>query len=528
MKGKFSIQQKLILSIILLGVIALISNALALFSVHNVNSNASNIVDNYMVGKMNLAEIRHSTMNIHKMALSHIVATDYDTMIDVVREIKQEEKTLETFMKAYSEYVDEEENTVYQDLLNSYEAFKRALVFLVCASADSKTNEAYALANGDVAIYGSAIENNIEELYDSITIRTENARQRLFVVYIVSLIISVTSMVVCVLLVLVAIRMIMLYVVKPMKSVMTMLQESSEQVDVVVGEVQHRTHNSSKSVHELSVLAERLSGAIQQVAKNTSSINSNAADMKKDVHNMAKECAIITEYSCAMKERANSMEQSARMNMKTISIKVAGMLTVLNNAIENSRSVDQVSVLVEAILEIAANTNLIAINASIEAARAGKTGTGFAVVAQEIRQLANSCRETAGHIQDINKNITGAVYNLSGSVQELVDYLNQSILTEFQEFVVSGEQYHEDATYIETVMDEFNQRTKRLHTSMNEIAFSIESITKTLDEGAIGITNIADSTQGMVKDITDITSRMDTNKEIVEELKKQMELFVNL
>lgn len=528
MKGKFGIQQKLILSIILLGMVALVSNALAIFSIHNVNSNASNIVDNYMVGKTKLAEIRRSTMNIHKMALSHIVATDYDTMIDVVQQIKQEEETLETFMEEYSEYVDEKESAVYQELLDSYESFKHALVFLVCASADSKTNEAYALANGDVAAYGSAIESNIEALYDSITARTESARQRLLVVYIVSLVISVVSMVVCVLLVLAAIRMIMLYVVKPIKSVMATLQESSERVDVVVGEVRQRTRNSSKSTRELSVLAEKLSGAIQQVAGSASSINGNAADMKEEVRTMAEECAVITKYSMEMKERANSMEQSAYTNMETISMKVEDMLTVLDDAIENSRSVDQVSVLVKTILEIAANTDLIAINASIEAARAGKAGTGFAVVAQEIRQLADSCSETAGHIQDINKNVTGAVYNLSDNVRELVDYLNQSILTEFQEFVVSGKQYHEDAMYIETAMNEFNQRTERLRSSMNEIASSIESITKALDEGATGITGVAGSTRGMVRNMTDIANRMDTNKEIVEELKKQTELFANL
>ncbi len=528
MKGKFSIQQRLILPIILLGAVALVSNALAVFSIHNVNSNASNIVDNYMVGKTQLAEIRRSTMNIHKMALSHIVATDYSTMIDVVREIKEEEENLETFLEAYSGYVDEEEAEVYQSLLGNYESFKHALVFLVCASADSKTDTAYALANGDVAAYGSAIESNISELYDSITARTESARQRLLTVYIVSLVISIASMAACVLLALAAIRMIMEYVVKPMKSVMATLQDSSERVDVVVGEVRQRTRISSRNAKDLSALAERLSGAIRQVAGSASSINSNAADMKSDVHTMAEECAAITEYSMSMKERADNMEQSARTNMETISAKVTDMLAVLDSAIENSRSVDQVSILAKAILEIAANTNLIAVNASIEAARAGEAGTGFAVVAHEIRHLADSCGETAGHIQEINKNVTDAVYNLSGSAQELVDYLNQSILTEFREFVSTGRQYHEDAAYIEASMDDFNRRAERLRSSMNEIAASIESITKALDEGAAGISGVAGSTRSMVGNMTDIANRMDTNKEIVEELKKQTELFANL
>ena len=142
MKKKLTIQQRLILPIILLGIVALISNVLSVFSINNVNSNASKIVDNYMVGSETLQNIRHTTTNIHKMALSHIVATDYTTMITVVAQIKEEEKTLETYLQEYKNYVTKEEETIYAQLLENYDSFKHALVYLVCASADSKTEDA--------------------------------------------------------------------------------------------------------------------------------------------------------------------------------------------------------------------------------------------------------------------------------------------------------------------------------------------------------------------------------------------------
>lgn len=526
MNGK--LQQRLILPIILLGVVAFFSNALAIFSIHNVNANASNIVDNYMVGKTYLTEIRRSTMKIHKMALSHIVATDYSTMIDVVTEIKEEEKNVENTLKAYSNYVEKEEQEKYQELQNHYDALKHTLVFLVCASANSKTNEAYALANGDVANYGDAIEKDIKQLYDSITARTESARQKLFIVYVISIVISITSMIACILLIFVAMKMINKYVVNPVKTMILTLQNSSESVNNVVDEVRKKTWDSSESAKDLSALAEKLSDTIHQVANNASSINNNALDIKNDVHNMAEECNTMTDYSMNMKYRADDMEQSAHNNMDTINTKVADILDILNKAIENSRSVDQVSILAKDILDIAANTNLIAINAYIEAARAGDAGKGFAVVAQEIRVLADSCGETAENIQQINKNVTDAVYHLSESVQYLVDYLNQSILTEFRKFVTSGRQYKEDAEYIQSAMNAFHHRAERLRNSMNEIAYSIENITKALDEGAAGITGVAGSTRNMVRNMTDITSHMDINKDIVEELKKQTEMLSNL
>ncbi|MEY8516221.1 methyl-accepting chemotaxis protein [Lachnospiraceae bacterium 29-84] len=527
MKKKLTIQQRLVLPIILLGIVALISNALSVFSINNVNSNASNIVDNNMVGSETLQNIRHTTTNIHKMALSHIVATDYQTMITVVAQIKEEEKVLETYLKDYKEYVAEEEEAVYAQLLEHYDSFKHALVYLVCASADSKTQDAYAYANGDVARFGDAIAADTDELYDAVSARTADARRTLWVVYLVSLMIAVISIAACLVLVLAAIRIIKKYVITPIKGTVDTLQESSQKLDEATGEVLKHTRTSGNSTRSLSTLAASLSMAIQKVADNVAIINRNTTDIKGDVHDMAEECSAITEYSSAMKIRANEMEAAAQENTEVIQKKAADILEVLQEAIENSRSVDQVNSLTKDIIKISSSTNMIALNASVEAVRAGEAGKGFAVVAAEIKSLADSCSETAGHIQKVNQIVTDAVHNLSKHSQDMADYLSETILGNFQEFVSSGKQYKEDADYVKEAIDAFNSRIDHLRNSMNEIAGSMESITKAIDEDAAGITGVAGSAKSLVGDIADITGRMDTNREIVEELKKQMEVFAD-
>lgn len=528
MKTKLSIQQRLILPIILLGVVALISNLLSVFSINNVNSNASKIVDNYMVGSETLQDIRHATTNIHKMALSHIVAADYTTMITVVRQIKEEEQALEAFLEEYKAYITKDEEALYSQLLSNYDSFKHALVYLVCASADSKTQDAYAYANGDVASFGAAIESNTAELDAAVSARTADARKKLLAVYIISLVITAAAIVTCVILVLAAVRIIKNYVITPIKGTVDTLQESSEKLNGVAGEVLKRTRTSGKSAEGLSSLADSLSMAIVKVANNAANINSSASDIKLDVRDMASECGAITEYSSAMKVRANEMEASAQTNADVIRKKASDILAVLGEAIENSKSVDQVNSLTNEIVAISSTTNLIALNASVEAMRAGDAGNGFAVVASEIKSLADSCGQTAGRIQEVNEIVTNAVHNLSRHSQDMADYLSGTILKEFQEFVHSGQQYKEDADYVKEMIDAFNSRTDRLLHSMNEIADSIGSITKALDEGASGITGVAGSTKSLVDDMSDITRRMDINREIVEELKKQMEVFADL
>ena len=137
-----SLKHRLIIPIALLGIVALLSNILSVINIRNVNASASNIADNYMEGKERLAEICQLSMEIHKMALSHIVATDYDTMILLVGQIKEEEALLDDMLSEYSAFVIQDDWARYESLLDNYAAFKHALVHLVCASASHKTQDA--------------------------------------------------------------------------------------------------------------------------------------------------------------------------------------------------------------------------------------------------------------------------------------------------------------------------------------------------------------------------------------------------
>lgn len=528
MTKQISLKQRLILPIALLGIVALISNALAVINIHNVNSNAANIADNLMAGKSRLAEISQSAMTIHNLALSHIVATDYNTMITVVNQIKDEEALLDNMLAEYEDFVTREDQEAYQSLLSSYDSFKHALVNLVCKSAGHKTQEAYVLANEDVALYANAMESSIDALNTSISDQTSRARGRLSAVYIISLIVSLLSIGICTALVFGTISLIKKYVVTPIKSILGTIRDSSDRIDDMTSEVRKRTATSRESVSDLSNLMQQLSATIREVASNATVISESAEAVNRDVHSTAEECASITAYSVAMKTRADELEQSAKTNVEVTSAKAADILESLNEAIEQSRSVDQVNSLTDEILKISQTTRLIALNATVEAANAGTAGKGFAMVAREIRQLANSSSDAANRIQEINSVVTSAVYNLSENAQNLVNYMNSSILTEFQEFVRSGKQYQEDAAYIKQSMDNFKERTEHLRSSMSGIVESIGAITTVIGEGASGLTGVANSTQSLVIDMEDITQRMGVNQAIVGELKEETVVFDNL
>lgn len=124
--------------------------------------------------------------------------------------------------------------------------------------------------------------------------------------------------------------------------------------------------------------------------------------------------------------------------------------------------------------------------------------------------------------------VMGAVEYLSSSARELADYLSQTTMDQLERSVQAGRQYREDSDYIGRAMEAFNQRAERLTTAMDQIAASISSISSSIDGAASGITGAAGSTRVLVEDIEGITGRMDTNQEIVGELRKQMDVFANL
>ena len=523
-----SLKHRLIIPIALLGMVALLSNILSVLNIRNVNASASNIADNYMEGKERLAAICQASMDIHQMALSHIVATDYDTMILLVRQIKEEEALLDDMLSQYEAFVVQDDRAQYDSLLEDYAAFKHALVHLVCASAGHKTQDAYAMANGDVAAGADAMKADIDALNASISAQTLEARSHLSGVYVFSLVVGIAAAVICVLLVLTDFRLISVYVVAPIKSILKTIQESSGRINGMTGEVLKRTQASRQSAAGLSSLAGQLSSTFQEVARNVSDINDSAGAVRQEVQAIAEECSDITAYTAQMNARADAMQQSAQSSAETTGAKTEEILSSLNDAIEKSKSVNQIKNLTGDILAIAQQTRLISLNASVEAANAGTAGKGFAMVAREVRDLSNSTQETAGRIQAINDVVTASVHNLSENARQLIDYMSQSVLKEFQAFVESGSQYKEDAAHIRRIMDDFHGQTQRLKDSMSGIADSIGTIDEAIDESASGIAGMAGNTRSLAADMEDITRRMGVNQDVVAELEKETAVFDNL
>lgn len=570
-----SIRTAIMLPVIILGLVSVLSNIMAVQNIRKVNANATVITEQYMVSVTKLNEIQNETSTIHQLALSHIIATDYNTKISLVESIKQTQEILKQNLAEYAVYVDAESEAQYNSLLANYDNFERATRNVMAFSANSKDADAYACANGDLATAVQGMSANMDALNEVIDADIDTAKAQFTATYQSSLIINTITIMLSIVTLLIVVVSVMKRVVSPVRATERELMEIIDSIDAkngdltkrisivsndeiaalagginsfmeklqhifgviannsrkmegVVDEVRGSVRTSNDSASDLSALTEELSATMAEVANNTAVINDRANEISQEVIAIADKSDDINGYSKEMKQRADEMERAAKMNSDSISAKVNDILSVLNQAIEDSHSVDQVNTLTNEILSISSQTNLLALNASIEAARAGEAGRGFAVVAEEIGQLANSSRDTANRIQDINGVVTEAVHNLAENANNLVTYMNDSILPQFEEFVATGGQYKADATYIESVMNEFAEKTDELKSVMEEIAQSINTITNAIEEGVNGVTGAAESTQVLVGDMDNISKRMDENFAIAGELKNETSIFTRL
>ena len=571
-KKRASLKTLILLPVFILGALTIICNVMAINNIRTVNSNAADITDNCMMSVSDLGEIKNDIQVIHTLGLSHIIATDLNTMISVVGEINDNQEELEKKLDEYKKYVQNDDMDTYNSLVSNYNTMKYELGNIMAYSALGKNEEAYAIANGVVSDSSTAIQKDIEVLSTHANDTASEARERLASVYISSLVSNGIVIIISVILIIVAIYCVMKYVIKPiiatnkdirdiidgidngegdltkrvrvisndeiadlgngiklfmdkLQEILKLIIENTNYMENVVAEVDGSVVKSNDSASDLSAMTEELSATMQDVGLSVNTINDNADNILKDVEIIATKSDDINQFSKEMKANAEKIESDARYNMVQTGEKVGNILDVLNKAIEDSKSVDQVNNLTNDILNISSQTNLLALNASIEAARAGEAGKGFAVVADEIRQLADSSRETANKIQSINSVVVAAVNNLSDNANNLVSYLQQTILPEFQTFVDGGVKYKENASYIENAMDEFVEKTDVLKKNMDEIAHSINTITTVVDDGAAGVNNAAISTQDLVEDIVNISNKMIENKGIAQNLKNSTNIF---
>lgn len=285
------------------------------------------------------------------------------------------------------------------------------------------------------------------------------------------------------------------------------VSEGSAEISRQVTQMNGRTNTLAENIVDMSAAMEQTNASVTQTMEEIEHIRREIMDMYEKTNagrNFAQE---INDRARALQDKAIKTREDTRKKAGTISRQVT-------QKAESALQIERIQESAQGIITIAEQTNLLSLNASIEAARAGENGKGFAVVADEIGKLAATSKHTAEQINKVLGDVIRAVQELTQSARELVDYLEQDIMEEYDGFVSTGEHYSDDARKVQELVGGFQNNASTLQGVIDDFKEITGQIQQAIEQttGNIGdITAIMQDFQGQMERI-DVMSTENTRK----------------
>lgn len=316
--------------------------------------------------------------------------------------------------------------------------------------------------------------------------------------------------------------------VEKLQVLMRTLKEQSKELMISADAVAVEVNDSNENAGNISATMEEMSASMQEIAATIGQIAEGSDTVLQEVESMNSSVGEGVELVQKIKRRAGRMHQNTIDGKNTTSGKIMEIREMLNSALEESRNVEKIKQLTGEILDITSQTNLLSLNASIEAARAGEAGKGFAVVADEIRALADSSANTANNIQNISNLVISAVEKLAGNAETMLQFVDEKVLQDYDEFVVVVEKYERDADSMNNLIEEFSRNTGEIKETISAMTTGLNDISTAVDESAKGVTNVAESAVSLVTAMTQIQKQTNGNQEISKQLSSEVGRFKNV
>ncbi|AGX43462.1 methyl-accepting chemotaxis protein [Clostridium saccharobutylicum] len=296
------------------------------------------------------------------------------------------------------------------------------------------------------------------------------------------------------------------------------LKSDSEELSLTSNELMSKMEHMNSACKTIRGTIEENSAASEEITASIEEINSA-------VNELAQRALTARNVASKAKDNAENIQEKGKIAVDTTENLYKGKREAILKAIEEGKIVNKIKHMAEAIESIADQTNLLALNAAIEAARAGENGKGFAVVADEVRKLAE---ESKSAVNDINENIgkiDEAFDNISSGSNDILVFINEKVIPEFNSFVESGDHYYRDADYINNLSEELASTLEEFSATIGQISEAAQNVALNEQKSSEEVEVVGDIVKDTTKIAVNVSGTSQNQAKLAETLYDQVGKF---
>ena len=268
----------------------------------------------------------------------------------------------------------------------------------------------------------------------------------------------------------------------------------SEEILATIQELANTLGFINKEIEKIDEGGQNNSGTVEEIYASIQQVTAN-------VEELSARAETGSANSKEIQERASNAALNSKRAIENTTRIYHDKEDVIRQAIEESKVVEEIKIMVESIASISEQTNLLALNAAIEAARAGEAGKGFAVVAEGVGKLAEESSASVVAIQNTVDKVEKAFKNLSNNSEEILNFIKTDVKQDLVSYGEVGDRYSEDGDFISEMSEQISVMSDSVSASIQEVSASISLTAKNSEE-------IAESTHSIRESIDNVSDAM--------------------